>query len=734
MPKSPSQRRAAARSPHRTPAATGGADASADNAIDARHRLAEMRAALDEIAHDLWWTWNEIGQRPFAALDPLLWEATAGNPVAVLRRTPLAVLEARLAEPSMQALVQQARAALHEYRTGETWYDRSGRAAGEVRVAYLCSEFALHESMPQYAGGLGVLAGDHLKSASDLGIPLCGVGLLYAHGYYRQQLREDGSTRVLYPLQDPAELPIVDTGVRVRCPIGDRSPTVAVWMQRIGRTRLFLLDTNLPGNAPEDRALTEGLYKGPPQIRLEQQVLLGVGGMIALEALGEHPTVVHLNEGHAAFAGLWMLADAMHRGASEGEAIERVRARLVFTTHTPVPAGHDRYPFELALPALAPVLRRGGFDRRLVESLAREDPAAAKEPLCMTVLALRLARFSNGVSTLHGAVSRRMWAQAHGVEESEADAAVPIGAITNGVHLPTWMHPLSEAFWRRSKVALPASAPEAQPLHDAAARGRVDLEAFWGLRNRLRSMLVRFVRERLVRQAIVRGEDPDRVDRAAAMLREDALTIGFARRFATYKRAVLVLSDLKRLARILGDEKRPVQLIFAGKAHPRDEGGQAFAQLVFEATRHHRLEGRLVLLEEYDMRIGRMLVAGCDLWLNTPVRPHEASGTSGMKVPLNGGINCSIADGWWPEADDGRNGWTIPASRHTDPTRRDRDDARSLYRLLEREIVPEFHRRTRGGLPKAWLQRALRSAATVAPRFTSDRMVGEYLDAAYRGV
>lgn len=703
---------------------------STRSASSAQAQLAAARESLETLARDLWWTWNEVAQRPFAAIDPVLWQASGRNPLAILHRTPPEVLSERLAEPPMQALVEEAMRRLRDYRGAKTWFARTRSRSG-LRVAYLCSEFALHESMPQYSGGLGVLAGDHLKSASDLGMPLVGVGILYRHGYYQQQLREDGSTRVLYPRQDPAELPIEDTGIRFRCPVSGRLPEVRVWSQRIGRVRLLLLDTDLPGNDPADRALSEGLYKGPPQLRLEQQVLLGVGGMLALEAAGERPSVVHLNEGHAAFAGVAMLGEAMRSGLTEAEATAQVRGRFVFTTHTPVPAGHDRYPIEMVEPALAGVMPAGAAGRRLLESLGREDPADPREPLCMTVLALRLSRFANGVSRLHGEVSRRMWARAFGVAEREADAKVPIGSITNGVHAATWMDPLSREHWANAKVSLPQPSPTAKPLADAAMSRRKDLAGLWALRNRLRSRLVRFARERLRQQAQRRGEEPGEVEHAASMLREDALTIGFARRFATYKRAVLVLSDLRRLARILGHADRPVQILFAGKAHPRDEGGQAYAQQVHQAAARHGLEGRLVLLEEYDMEIGRMLVSGCDLWLNTPEPPHEASGTSGMKVPLNGGINCSIPDGWWPEADDGRNGWTIPASRHADPARRNREDARSLYRLLEEEIVPEFFARTRQGLPKAWLERALRSAATVAAAFGSDRMVGEYLERAY---
>lgn len=701
----------------------------AADAGGADHRVETTRRMLEEVALDLWWTWNEHAQRPFRAIDPARWDAFSHNPIAILRDVPPEVLAARLGEDAMRRAVAEVHRDLMRYRKARTWFDRARRRrAGNLKVAYLCSEFALHESMPQYAGGLGILAGDHLKSASDLGIPLVGVGLLYQHGYYRQQLREDGSTRVLYPRQDPARLPVTDTGARIRCPIGRRSPLVRLWRQRIGRASLILLDADLPENSREERELTEGLYKGEPRLRMEQQVLLGVGGLLALEALGERPTVVHLNEGHAAFAGVWMLSRETRTGAALDAAIDRVRRRLVFTTHTPVPAGHDRYPIEMVATALAPVLGEGGLPSDVLERLGRERPEDPKEPLCMTVLALRLAGRSNGVSRLHGEVSREMWRDAHGVEA----AKVPIGSITNGVHVPTWMHPLAAEFWRSRKVSLPAPAPDARPLADAA---KADLEGLWDLRNRLRRELVRFVRSRLVLQGCCRGASPDAVAEAGSMLSEDALTIGFARRFATYKRAILLFSDPKRLARILGDARRPVQVVFSGKAHPRDLGGQAFAQKVFEMTQRPEFRGRVVLLEEYDMAIGRALVSGCDVWLNTPLRPHEASGTSGMKSPLNGGINCSISDGWWPEADDGTNGWTIDAGRTCrTQAAQDKADAEALYRLLEEELVPEFHDRGRDGIPRRWLRRAIRSAATVAPVFNTDRMLGEYLDEAYLAV
>ncbi|MFM7135175.1 MAG: alpha-glucan family phosphorylase, partial [Planctomycetota bacterium] len=607
--------------------------------------------------------------------------------------------------------------------------------------ADFCSEYALHESVQQYAGGLGVLAGDHLKSASDLGVPLVAIGLYYRHGYYVQQFAEDGSTKVLYPVYPRATMPIAETGVTIECPVGDSTVRAKVLRMDVGRTRVFLLDADLPENAPEDRQLTEGLYKGEPLLRMRQQVLLGVGGMKALRALGIAPTRIHLNEGHAAFAAIEMLAELRASGMSLGEAESRVRATTVFTTHTPVAAGHDRYGVDMVVAGLARTLERGGISRAELEALGRAKPSDAAEPICMTVLCLRLASRINGVARLHGEVSRAMWMEAYGARRAKD---VPIGHVTNGVHIPTWLDPRAVRFWNDECGFDPCLASDRNRGWKKAESA--DPARFWEFRGRLRASLVRFARERVARAAERRGESPDAVDACARLLDPAALTIGFARRFATYKRAPLLFTDVERLARIVGDAKRPVQFIFAGKAHPRDLGGQAYARKVFEMTRHPLLAGRVVLVEEYDMEVGRALVSGCDVWLNNPIRPHEASGTSGMKCPPHGGLNCSILDGWWPEGfiqskgPVGENGWSIgtandekfdEADAHGAGEARDRRDAESLYALLERNIVPEFYDRGRDGLPKRWIARALRSAATIPDFFSTHRMVAEYAERAY---
>ena len=688
----------------------------------------EVRRDLEKVAHDLWWSWNEVAQRPFAALDPNLWEASNHDPLAVLRGVDEPVFAARCADADFRDLVKHARDALRAYHNTVPWFEQQDfPGAKGLHVAYFCSEYAIHESLQQYSGGLGVLAGDHLKSASDLGLPFTAVGLLYQQGYYLQQLRADGSTRVIEPRWDPRRMPIEDTGVDIKVPIGNRKVTARLWTMKVGRIRAVLMDTDRKGNRPKDRRLTEGLYKGEPELRMRQQVLLGVGGVLALKAMGIKASVFHLNEGHAAFASVARLANMRRKGASLEEALQSIRRSTVFTTHTPVPAGHDRYDTAMVAEALEPCWREAGLARSAFLEMGSERPTDPKAPFCMTVLALRTAEHVNGVAALHGRVSREMWQQVYGVADP---ALVPIGHVTNGVHARTWLAPEAEAFWKRS-IGLDLDRVE-RGVDPWAGAEKADAAEFWALRGALRARLVQFIRERLARQARRRGELPEQVLRASEAFDPSALTIGFARRFATYKRAPLVFRDAERLRRIVGAADRPVQLVFAGKAHPRDRDGQAYAAEVHRWAREQGFEGRVALIEEYDMHVGRMLVSGCDVWLNNPLRPHEASGTSGMKPPMHGGINLSILDGWWPESHDGTNGWAIgDGSEGTDREKQDAIDAESLYGLLEREVVPEFYDRGRDGLPRRWIKRALRSVATVPGRFNTHRMVAEYLEKSY---
>ncbi|MCH2132598.1 MAG: alpha-glucan family phosphorylase [Phycisphaerales bacterium] len=687
-----------------------------------------IRHRLKALAKDLWWSWNEIGRRPFAMLDPELWETVRHSPFRLLQQLDPNIYSSRLEEASFRDVAARAIAAHHEYHTRRTWYDaNSSPEDPPLRIAYFCSEYAIHESLPQYAGGLGVLAGDHLKSASDLGLPLVGVGLLYQHGYYKQEFRGDGTTRVIYPSIDFETMPLDDTGVRLDCPVGDRTVRVRVWAMSMGRVPLYLLDANLPGNRVEDRALTASLYQGDDDIRLQRQVLLGVGGFRALRLLEEVPTVVHLNEGHAAFAAVERVAEHVRSGQSLEQAMTNVRSSTVFTTHTPVSAGNQRYEPAKVEAMLAPVLDSANLDRDLPTRLGREDPGNQDEPLCMTVLALKLAERVNGVSELHAAVSRDMWKAAYG--QSNPDE-VPITHVTNGVHTGTWLAPVAERFWRET-IGYTGEPLAQDPCWIRAES--INRHAFWELRHTLRRRTISFIRRRLAVQSRRRGENPERVVKARRALSDTALTIGFARRFATYKRATLLFHDLDRLAGILANEEYPVQIIFAGKAHPADAEGQAVAQQIHELTHESRFDGRIVLLENYDIEIGRRLTAGCDLWLNTPRRPFEASGTSGMKPTLHGGLNCSIPDGWWVEADDGNNGWTIGDGSEADrPEVQDARDADLLYGLLEHEIIPAFWNRDAAGLPQAWIERALHSVVTIPSFFNTDRMVAQYLKWGYK--
>ena len=683
------------------------------------------RAALHELAMDLRWAWIEPMRRPFAMLRPHVWISSNENPLAVLDATTDEYLDTRLQEPAFHKVLERAFAAKEQDDTRQHWFDRA-KHQGErsMQIAYVCSEFAIHECMQQYSGGLGVLAGDHLKSCADLGIPLTGFGLLYRQGYYQQELRRDGSTRVVEPVWRYEDFPMSDTGQTIACPIGRSIVDARIMHIAVGSIDLYLLDTDLKSNRMRDRDLTRGLYRGDPDLRLRQQVLLGVGVVHAADAMGLMPTVWHLNEGHAAFCGVERIARLVEGGVERGAAEHHVAAETVFTTHTPVPAGHDRYDLDRCAEVLRPTLNRAKMGKR---DLARLGQDGEDGPLCMTVLALRLAGHINGVAALHGEVSRNMWAGVYGCEPND----VPITHVTNGVHPGTWMPPLVADFWRREIGLRPSrSVPRCETWAKATD---ADHAAFWDMRRTMRSRLVQVVRERLVAQARRRGEDPAGIEVARTALRTDALTIGFARRFATYKRAPLLFHDLDRLETILGDIDQPVQVLFAGKAHPLDEPGQAYAKKIHAMCKRPGLQGKVVLLEEYDMGLGRLLTSGCDIWLNTPIRPHEASGTSGMKGPLSGGLNLSISDGWWPEAADGQNGWTIDGqSEGLDAKPRDEADAEALYRLLQEDIVPLFHAQGTTGVPSSWIEKALRSAATVNPTFSSHRMVAEYLEWGYR--
>ena len=572
--------------------------------------------------------------------------------------------------------------------------------------------------------GLGILAGDHLRSASDLGIPLVGVGIVYHGGYYRQGIEADGSTRVDHPEFDPDRSPMRDTGHVITVPMGDGTVSARVLRMEVGRCPLYLLDADIDANSEADRALSGWLYGGDPTLRMRRQMLLGVGGAMALQAVGESVTVDHLNEGHAAFVCVQRLREAIDDGLEGEAAMEAVRSRTVFTTHTPVPAGHDRYDIDAVVSLLAPITSPAGIDDTMLADLGREHPGANNEQFCMTVLALRSSSRVNAVSRLHRRVTKEMWQDIYGLEHRQA---IPIMHVTNGIHLNAWMHSEAWEFWRRQGLDLETVDPGTN-LWEAA--GEVDPAELWALRNTLRANFIEELRRRVEARARRLGTEVD----ASNLLDPDALTIGFARRFATYKRAPLVFHDPARLSAIIGDPDRPVQLVFAGKAHPDDLGGQDYLRQVFEHAGSDVFRDRVVVLEDYDIALGRSLVSGCDLWLNTPIRPREASGTSGMKACPNGALTISTRDGWWIEGESPLNGWSIGAGTTDRPADEvDAEDADELYCILENEVVPLYFQRNERGLPIEWIRRMKDAVATVTPYFNTSRMVREYTDRCYLG-
>ncbi|MFZ5481798.1 MAG: alpha-glucan family phosphorylase [Myxococcota bacterium] len=653
-----------------------------------------MRARLRQLADNLWWCWDTRATRLFAGLHAERWEEVGHNPIALLDELPDDVIEARAAG-SIDAVEARAQAYLS---ATDTWAAKNLPTLPGP-VAYFSMEFALHESLPIYSGGLGVLAGDHMKSASDLGIPFVGVGLLYREGYFKQVIAH-GKQVVAYPPLPLEQTPLRPLDVVVEVPHGHHTYRAAVWELKVGRARLLLLDSDVEGNGAEHRSLCSQLYGGDESTRIAQEVLLGIGGVRALRAVGVRPSVFHMNEGHCAFAIIERWREEMNGGLAPAAALEAARKTCVFTTHTPVQAGHDRFHWDLKKEVLGGLREEMGLPEGAFMNLGRVSPGDLQEPLCMTVLAIRGSRAANGVSALHGEVTRQMWKDLFpGVPVDR----VPIGSVTNGVHAPSWMHPAVQDLFDEH-------CPAWRDGDDGGIE-RIPAARLWDLRNVLRAELVDYARRQVGRGWL----DPN------------ALAIGFARRFAPYKRGNLLFADPPRLQRILSDATRPVQILFAGKAHPRDAAGQGIIRDVIRWTRDERFRGRVVFLPDYDMAVARRLVQGVDVWLNNPRRPREASGTSGMKVPLNLGVNLSVLDGWWPEIYDGTNGWAIGEAReYATVEEQDAADAESLYTLLEREVVPSFYERGDDGLPAAWITRMRRSLLTCHRQFHTDRMVGEY--------
>ncbi len=697
--------------------------------------LPERLNRLHDLALNLWWSWSPPAQALFEAISPDLWEQTEHNPVKLLRAISSERLQTLANDPKFTIEYDAVIAAFDAYVLDEnTWFNRAHGDRKDETIAYFSAEFGLHESLPIYSGGLGILAGDHCKSASDLGLPFVGVGFLYPQGYFRQRITEEGDQQAIYNKLDFAEAPAIPAldangdEVTVSVLLPGRNIYAKVWRIQVGRIPIFLLDTDVLQNAPKDRELAARLYGGDHEMRIAQEVVLGIGGVRALRALGISPTVFHMNEGHAAFLSLERVRELVqNQHLSFFQAQQVVASSSVFTTHTPVPAGNDAFPLEMIDKFFASFWGQIGLDRAGFMNLAKWNTPWG-EQFSMTVLALRFSAYANGVSALHGEIARKMWSNLWPETPYEE---VPITHITNGVHTDTWLAPemagLFDEFLGRENWH---EEPDLSATWQAIAS--IPDEALWNTHQELRSKTLEFLRERVARQRRRNGESPARIAAAYDLFNPNALTIGFARRFATYKRATLIFQDLDRIQTILSNPERPVQIIFAGKAHPADEPGKNLIKAVHQLAQTPEFEGKIIFIEDYDMNIARYLVQGVDLWLNTPRRPNEASGTSGQKAALNGIPNFSILDGWWAEGFNGKTGWAIGTDQEYKSNEiQDEADVISLYYQLENLILPAFFERNQQDIPTAWVAAMKESIRFCAPLFSMSRQVKDYTNELY---
>lgn len=689
---------------------------------------------LHELAYNLWWSWNAQAQDLYRTIDTDLWERSGHNPVRLLREVAPERLNALATDRTFLAQYDAVISAFDDYMNEKRpWFAQAHPELQGQTIAYFSMEFGLHESLPIYSGGLGILSGDHCKEASDLGLPLVGVGFLYPQGYFSQRLNADGIQEASYNklhFSEVSATPAVGPDgaeVVISVDLPGRKVYAKVWKLQVGRIPLYLMDTDVEPNAPNDRVLAAHLYGGDQEMRVSQEVMLGIGGVRALRALGLKPAVWHLNEGHAAFLGLERIRELVaEQGLTFNEAREAVAANSIFTTHTPVPAGNDAFNLDLIDRFFSSYWGQLGLSRDEFMSLARQDQSWGQS-YGMTVLALHLSNQHNGVSALHGDVARRMWQFLWpGVDVEE----VPIGSITNGVHTATWLAPiLATLYDRQLGPAWRQQLDQPETWEPIMAAPDKDL---WETHCRLKAELIDYARKRSKQHRLRLGEGATQIQEAGTLLDPQTFTIGFARRFATYKRATLIFRDLERLRRMLVSSNRPVQIIFAGKAHPADEPGKALIQQVYRLSRQPGFSGRIVFLEDYDMDMARKLVAGVDLWLNNPIRPHEASGTSGQKASLNGIPNCSILDGWWVEGYNGKNGWAFGEQREYQNAELQAEaDALALYAVLEQEIIPLYYDRDAQGIPHGWLRVMKEAIRTVAPEFSMRRMVKDYTERFY---
>jgi starch phosphorylase len=700
-------------------------------------QVTEVIVALNRLARNLWWTWNQDAQEVFQELSPRGWQNLHHNAVAVLHEVSEYELRVRLMDPDFATRVLDVLADFESYlHETDTWGRRHAPGLLVHPVAYFTAEFGFHETLPIAAGGLGILAGDHAKSASDLGIGFVGVSLFYREGYFQQAINQESWQTEYYSLLNPKLLPIEPVldgkGEPLVCELDIAMNRVLfqAWRVNVGRCTVYLLDTNRPENEQHYRDLTLRVYGGDSTTRIMQELLLGVGGARLLRALGLLPSVFHINEGHAAFVVLERMREHLSAGKSCGEALEAARAECVFTTHTPVEAGHDRFSADLINYVLNKYVTQLHLSLDDVMALGRVDPGSEDETFCMTVLALKGSRAANAVSELHGRVTRKMWQPLY--PQRPVDD-VPIGHITNGVHLPGWMKGPVRRFWKRKLGDEWEHEINARQFWQRMLDPEfVSDEELWALRYALRRELIEFTRRRMLLQGQrVSQEDFIAFDH---LLDPDALTIGFARRFATYKRAPLIFQEFQKILQLVLDPQRPLQFVFAGKAHPRDDDGKRYIQQIIHLSRHSELKGHLVFIENYDVHVARQMVSGCDVWLNNPRRPLEASGTSGQKVGCHGGLNLSILDGWWREGYDGSNGFAIGPDSHPDSIEeQDRQDSENLFSVLSEEVIPEFWARDSHGIPRQWIARIRRAMATLVPQFNTWRMVQEYTERYYLG-
>jgi len=695
--------------------------------------LPHSLSGLNDLAYNLWWSWHADARQLFRELDYQLWNISSHNPVKQLQQMKYYRKEAAVKDLKYvdlyDSVMKKFRA---DMEPDKKWFAQKYREHLNKPIAFFSAEFAIHNALPIYAGGLGVLAGDICKEASDLGIPLTGVGFMYPSGYFSQRISVDGwqeeDHRQLNFREAPIRLvnDVQGHPLRARVQLGDRQVSIAVWHVGVGSVNLYLLDTDIEENTPSDRALASRLYVSDWEWRIQQEIILGIGGVRVLRLLGKEPVLWHINEGHTSFMIAERIREQVEKGIPFDEAVRKVRAATIFTTHTPVPAGHDVFPVHLVDKYLGNYWGPSGLDREKILKLAQEE-ATGDRAFNMTAFAIRMSQSTNGVSKLHGGVARKMW---RGLWPDLSEDRVPISSVTNGVHIPTWLAPeMGDLFDMYFSEDWQQRQDDPDMWQDV---WKIPNKEFWETRIDLKRKLMGAMRARAQKRWSVGGAEAQQLLSMGTLLHPEVLTIGFVRRFATYKRPDLILRDVEHLARLVTDPWRPIQIIFAGKSHPADTNAKQLLQHVYKLASERRFHGRIAFVEDYDMHIAHYLVQGVDVWLNVPRRLMEASGTSGMKAAINGTLNLSVRDGWWEEGYNSRNGWAVGGGLDKAYTpEEDAEDAESIYRLLEEEIIPLYYMRDRTMIPHKWIEKSKESICSVLPQFSARRMMKEYADNIY---